>query len=109
MGLRVGERKMQKRGSGKRAKEDMTTPVKDISCHGTLLLSSLPALLLQSYSALFRDHCLSFNLFRVLMLALSSLVLFPPVLLQLIIESCPRSCFLLLAPVFGVSQHLFPF
>lgn len=41
----------------------MTTPVKDISCHGTLLLSSLPAPFLQSFSAFFTDHCLSLNLF----------------------------------------------
>lgn len=70
-----------------RAKEDMTTPVKDISCHGILLLSSLPAHFLQSYSALFTDHCLPFNLFTVLTSLPSSLILLSSVLLQLLIES----------------------
>lgn len=41
----------------------MTNPVKDISCHRNLLLSSLPAPFLQSYLALFTDHSPSFNLF----------------------------------------------
>lgn len=61
MGLRVGEGKMEKREWTK--KEDVTTPVKDISCHGTLLFPSPPAPFLQSFSAFFTHHCLSFSLF----------------------------------------------
>lgn len=63
MALRVGKRRWKRKGMEKRAKEDMTNPVKDISCHRNLLLSSLPAPFLQSYLALFTDHSPSFNLF----------------------------------------------
>lgn len=90
MGLGVGERKKEKREW--RKKEDMTAPVKDISCHATLLFSSLSAPFLQSCSALFTDQCLPFNLFSLLTslcspssLAAPSLFFFFPLLLQLII------------------------
>ena len=42
----------------KRAREDVTTHVKDISRHGTLLLSSLTAPVPQPHSARFTHHCL---------------------------------------------------
>lgn len=91
MGLGVRERKMGKESEW-RKKEDMTAPVKDISCHRTLLLSSLPAPFLQSCSACFTDHCLSFNLFSVLTSLCSPSPLAPlfffPLLLQLIIFEC---------------------
>lgn len=71
----------------------MTTPVEDISCHEFVPLSSLPTPFLESRSALFTDHCLSFNLFSVLasLCSLSSLVsvLFLSVLPQLVIVESP--------------------
>lgn len=66
MGLRVGEWERGREEKREwRKKEDMTTPVKDISCHETLLLLSLPAPFLQFCSALLIDHGLSFNLFSL--------------------------------------------
>lgn len=66
MGLRVGEWERGREEKREwRKKEGMTTPVKDISCHETLLLLSLPASFLQFCSALLIDHGLSFNLFSL--------------------------------------------